>query len=374
VRLVPPLLNGRLVRARTRFEAERIAAEEFQLREHVGKLLNAYCRETFRDAVAPAVFIGGFGVATPRVTIQAFEGFLSALVEALPASENQFAMAAFGDTGATAEARTFSMVAEAIVALGAAGGRFGAMFGSAPYTPFFPCAHHAGGIEGVSIGMSGPAALRQAIRHRGARSLDDVIARAQAETLTVAASLATRMAHELGTEFLGCDPSQAPLFDLDSSGANSIGAAIEDCSGVPLGTPGTKAGFYRLMAALQKGNIAAGVPLCGFLNGSFLPVSEDDRIAARVAEGRLTYSGILSLCHVCAAGLDMVVVEPGTRPSTVAGILRDVAVTHLLKGRALAARLIVPTPDMATDDRGYYILGGLLGRAPVMMLDPESPL
>jgi hypothetical protein len=126
------------------------------------------------------------------------------------------------------------------------------------------------------------------------------------------------------------------------------------------------------MSALRKGGAASGVPLCGFLNGSFLPVSEDDRIAARVAEGRLTYSGILSLCHVCAAGLDMAVVEPGTSPATIARVLRDIAVTHLLKAKALAARIIVPNRGTPTDENGYYVFGGLLGRAPALPLNPES--
>jgi uncharacterized protein len=126
------------------------------------------------------------------------------------------------------------------------------------------------------------------------------------------------------------------------------------------------------MQALGRGGEESGALLCGFRNGSFLPVSEDAVIAAAVGDGRLSYSGILSLSHVCAAGLDMAVLEAGTTGATVARVLRDVAVTHRIKGRPLAVRLIIPEPGAPIDTNGYYVFGGLLGSAPVLPLGPEA--
>jgi uncharacterized protein (UPF0210 family) len=371
-RIVLPSLDRELATAATRSEAERIARDEFRLREEAASELNDRAASILGRS-APPTFAGGFSISAHGLPQHSIHGFLDALIAELGCSRWQFASIVLGDAVRGINECALKQTADTIARLGGAGTRFAPMFGFADHTPFFPCAQHRGTVEGVSIGMSDPAALRTAIHERAtSQSMENTVRRAQRDMLRRAAAIGWRIAAALGVPFLGCDPSQAPKFSKVDPRTQSIGAVIEDFSGVPLGLPGTKDGFFRLMQALRHGGEESAVPLCGFRNGSFLPVSEDAVIAAAVGQGRLSYSGILSLSHVCAAGLDMAVLEPGTPGETIARVLRDVGVTHLIKGRPLAARLIVPEYGTPIDSDGYYVFGGLLGRAPVLPLGPES--
>lgn len=372
LREILPPLDGQLLRARSRGEAEAITHEEFLIREQAVTELNRRAVETY-GAAAPRIFFGGFCVSAHRVPGFAMEGFLDAAVRDLPTSAWQFGVANLGDASSGIHQSGLERTAEAIRAMHMGGSHFGAMFGAANNTPFCPCAQNVGGAAGVAVCMSSPGALLAALHAEPATErAEAAVRRTQREALRGAAAVGQRMAAALGTRFFGCDPSQAPAFDAENPGSNSIGAAIELFSGVPLGAPGTKDGFYRLMHALRLGSADSGAPLCGFQGGSFLPISEDDVVAAAVASKRLSYSCLLSLCHVCAAGLDMAVVDPSTSSQTIARVLRDVAVTHLLKGKTLAARLIVPERGITAGPNGYYNFGGLLGSAPVLPLDPDS--
>lgn len=369
VRLIPPLLNQRLVAASSRAEAAAVAREEFAMREDAACELNQRIRN-FGFNHGMQVFLGGFGIAAHGLPDYVIEGFLEVVVTDLSKSRWQFGLAALGGSELGVHQFAVDRAAEAIALLGVGGARFAVMFGDAAHTPFCPCAQHSEAIEGLAIGMSSPGLLYDALQSEPRADLaEEAVYQAQFKALLIASAVGSAVANKLGVRYWGCDPSQAPVFDPQEPRRQSIGAVIEQLSGVPLGLAGTKDGFYRLMRALRSAGANSGVRLCGFINGSFLPVAEDAVVAAAVAAGTLSYSGILSLCHVCAAGIDMAVIEPGTSPLKIAHVLRDVAATHLLKGKALAARLIVPGRDTPTDGRGYYVFGGLLGSAPVLPLD-----
>jgi len=371
-RIVPPLLDRRLRQATSRAEAATIAEDEFDRRENAAALLNEE-RGKYALRADFQILFGGFGISAHALPPFAIEGFVDAAVRLLPGSRWQFGLINLGDVTRRLHEHAIEITAEAVAALGIGGARFCGMFGSAEHTPFCPCAQQNEAGEGLAIGMSSPGHLLEAIRNRPpSASEEDAILHAQILALTGADSVGRELALRLGVHYWGCDPSQAPVFDADSPRSNSIGAVIEEISGVKFGLPGTKGAFFRLMDALQRAGAASNVPLCGFLNGSFLPVSEDAVIAEAVGRKTLSYSGILSLLHVCAAGIDMAVIDPQTRPEAIARVFRDVGVTHLIKRKALAARLIVPDRNTPRDTQGYYVFGGLLGSAPVLALEGEA--
>ena len=373
LRLVLPDLSPALARATSRADADEIASEAFRVREAAAAELNLSAREIFGIPEAPQVFVGGFRAAPHDLPEYAFQGFLDAAVAQFPRSNWQFGSVMLGDAERGIHQHGIEQTAAAIRDLRLGGTHFAAVFGDPANTPFMPAAAHDGRQPMLTACLSDPGTLLTAIAARPeGMAMEDAVHIAQREMLRAADAAGRGVAAQMAVPFGGVDPTQAPVFDAAAPEANSIGAVIEKFSGVSLGLPGSKAGFHHLMRVMRDAAAEAGVTLCGFSGGSFLPVAEDAVIAAAVANGQLTYDAILSLSHVCCTGLDMAPVHPNTTPGTIANVLRDVAATHLIKGKALGVRLIVPEPDTPLDANGYVTFGGLLGAAPLLALDPES--
>ena len=86
-------------------------------------------------------------------------------------------------------------------------------------------------------------------------------------------------------------------------------------SGQPLGSPGTLAATAAITSRIKS----LKVKLTGY-NGLMLPVLEDDVLAQRVAEGKLTIYSLTLYSAVCGTGLDTVPLPGDVSVDRVAAI------------------------------------------------------
>lgn len=107
----------------------------------------------------------------------------------------------------------------------------------------------------------------------------------------------------------------------------------------------------------------------GGLSGAFIPVSEDAGMIEAVEKGSLTLEKLEAMTCVCSVGLDMIAVPGDTPAETIAAIIADEAAIGVINSKTTAVR-IIPAPGKKVGD--YVEFGGLLGRAPVMAVNPFS--
>ena len=105
----------------------------------------------------------------------------------------------------------------------------------------------------------------------------------------------------------------------------------------------------------------------GGLSGAFIPVSEDQGMIEAVQAGALTLEKLEAMTCVCSVGLDMIAVPGDTKASTISGILADEMAIGMINQKTTAVRLI-PVIGKGVGESAEF--GGLLGRAPVMPVNP----
>ncbi len=234
--------------------------------------------------------------------------------------------------------------------------RFAALAHVPPLTPFFPAAYHDGGPPTFAIATQ--AADLALVACRGARDADAarhrLIAALEIHAERIAA-VARRLDRAEGPHFVGIDFSPAPF----PTPEESIGAALEALSGVPLGAAGTLTAAATLTDALRQ----AHFPRAGFC-GLMLPVLEDTVLARRAAEGRLHIAELLQWSAVCGTGLDTVPLPGDVSETTLQRLLLDVATLAARLRKPLTARLM-PLPgkragDPVHFDFAYFADGGVL--------------
>ena len=175
--------------------------------------------------------------------------------------------------------------------------KFGATAMVAPYGPFYPASYHTGGGGKFAVGLeSANVALRVLSETKGgpqqaAEKLSSELTRYARE----AEGIAQDFAKQSGWEYMGLDPTPAPDGDV------SIGAAMETYTGNPVGGSGTLSAAFLITTAVR----AVQVKQVGYA-GLMLPVLEDETLAKRWSEGRLSIDSLLSYSSVCATGLDTV--------------------------------------------------------------------
>src|ERR1700680_1428206 len=128
---------------------------------------------------------------------------------------------------------------------------------------------------------------------------------------------------------MGNDLSPAPL------GSTSIGAAIEALTKLPLGASGTLTVAAEITAVLKT------IPIkhAGY-SGLMLPVLEDERLAQRWSEGRISLDALLGYSAVCGTGLDVVPLPGEISETQLARIIGDVATLSEKGDKPLSARLL----------------------------------
>jgi uncharacterized protein len=199
-----------------------------------------------------------------------------------------------------------------------------------PYGPFYPGAYHTGAGKQFSIGFEG-AGVVQEVFARTHGDFDASVAELTKQLTvhaTVAEAIGVRVAAEKGWNFIGVDPTPAPLADV------SIGAAIETYTGSKFGSSGTMTAALIITTAVK----AVPVKQIGY-SGLMVPVMEDKRLARRWAEGTYNTDSLLAYSAVCGTGLDTVPLVGDVSEEQLARIFGDVASLAWRWNKPLSARL-----------------------------------
>jgi uncharacterized protein (UPF0210 family) len=199
-----------------------------------------------------------------------------------------------------------------------------------PYAPFYPGAYHTGAGKQFSIGFEGAKVVQEVF----ARTHGDFAASVAELTkqLTVhakvAESIGVRVAASKGWDFMGVDPTPAPLADV------SIGAAIESYTGAKFGSSGTMTAALIITTAVK----AVAVRQIGY-SGLMVPVMEDKLLARRWGEGSYNIDSLLAYSAVCGTGLDTVPMPGDVSEEQLVRIYGDVASLAWKWHKPLSARL-----------------------------------
>jgi uncharacterized protein len=197
-------------------------------------------------------------------------------------------------------------------------------------TPFYPASYLAGEGQQFAIGLQSANVVADALA--SAKSPDDAEERLKS-SLTMYAQQVEKTAKEIsqssGWKYGGIDLSPAPLKEI------SIGGAIENFLGAPIGTSGTMTAAALITRALK----AVQVTQAGY-SGLMLPILEDSVLAQRWSEGRLSIDALLSYSAVCGTGLDVIPLPGDISSQQLEKILGDVASLSVKWHKPLSARLL----------------------------------
>jgi uncharacterized protein (UPF0210 family) len=232
--------------------------------------------------------------------------------------------------------------------------------------PFMAGAFHGPG-EGESclnVGVSGPGVVTAALEQHREASFDEL-----AEIIKKTAFKITRMgelvgkeaARRLGVPFGILDLSLAPTPEV----GDSVARILEAMGLEAAGTHGTTAALALLTDLVKKGGVMASARVGG-LSGAFIPVSEDEGMAAAVRRGSLSLDKLEAMTSVCSVGLDMIALPGDTSAATLSAIIADEMAIGMVNGKTTAVR-VIPVPGKKAGDWAEF--GGLLGGAPVMAVN-----
>jgi hypothetical protein len=169
---------------------------------------------------------------------------------------------------------------------------------------------------------------------------------------------------KLGVPFGIVDLSLAPT----PAQGDSVARILEAMGLERVGTHGSTAALALLNDAVKKGGAMASSHVGG-LSGAFIPVSEDAAMIDAATIGAITFDKLEAMTCVCSVGLDMIAVPGDTTAETISAIIADEAAIGMINRKTTAVR-IIPAPGKKVGDMVEF--GGLLGRAPVMALNPYS--
>jgi len=233
--------------------------------------------------------------------------------------------------------------------------------------PFMAGAFHGVGEADcvINVGVSGPGVVKRALEKVKGEPFDVV-----AEVVKKTAFKITRMGQMVGK--IASERLDVPFGIVDLSLAptpavgDSVAHILEGMGLEGVGTHGTTAALALLNDAVKKG----GVMACGHvggLSGAFIPVSEDAGMIDAVNKGALNLEKLEAMTAICSVGLDMIAIPGDTTAETIAAMIADEAAIGMINNKTTAVRLI-PAKNSKVGDMIEF--GGLLGRAPVMPINP----
>ena len=236
--------------------------------------------------------------------------------------------------------------------------------------PFMAGAFHGIGEPEtvINVGVSGPGVVSSAIARAGdcdLSTLADVIKKTAFKITRVGQLVASEAAKRLGVPFGIIDLSLAPTPAIGDSVAHILEEmGLESC-----GAHGTTAALAMLNDAVKKGGVMASSHVGG-LSGAFIPVSEDAGMIDAVRAGALSIEKLEAMTAVCSVGLDMIVIPGDTPAEVISGIIADEISIGVANTKTTAVRVIPAIGKKLGEDVDF---GGLLGHAPVMRLNTNSP-
>jgi uncharacterized protein (UPF0210 family) len=202
-----------------------------------------------------------------------------------------------------------------------------------PLTPFYPGSYHTGFGHQFAIALQSANVVAAAFQ--GAPDVNTArkrLVEALSSEVFEAERQAERIDRDLGWSFVGIDLSPAPMKNV------SIGEALENLTGQPVGSSGTLTAAATVTAALKD----IPVKQTGY-SGLMLPIMEDARLAQRWTEGRISLDALLSYSAVCGTGLDTVPLPGDISEQRLALIIGDMASMAVKWHKPLSARLM-PVP------------------------------
>ncbi|PRO66942.1 PFL family protein [Alkalicoccus urumqiensis] len=235
--------------------------------------------------------------------------------------------------------------------------------------PFMAGAFHGTGEQEVvlNVGVSGPGVVLHALRRYPDADLGEVadVIKRTAFKITRAGELIGReVASRLNVPFGIMDLSLAPTNAMN----DSVAEILEEIGLERVGTHGTIAALALMNDAVKKGGAMAS-SYVGGLSGAFIPVSEDNGMIKGIEDNSLTLSKLEAMTCVCSVGLDMIAVNGDTPADSIAGMIADEMAIGMINKKTTAVR-VIPVPGRSEGDMVEF--GGLLGRAPVMGMNPYS--
>jgi len=235
--------------------------------------------------------------------------------------------------------------------------------------PFMAGAFHGAG-EGeavLSVGVSGPGVVLHALKRYPDADLGEVsdIIKKTAFKITRAGELLGRVvADRLDVPFGIMDLSLAPTNAMN----DSVAEILEEIGLERVGTHGTIAALALMNDAVKKGGAMAS-SYVGGLSGAFIPVSEDNGMIRGIEDNSLSLAKLEAMTCVCSVGLDMIALTGDVTPETLSAIIADEAAIGMINKKTTAVRVI---PVIGKTEGDTVEFGGLLGRAPVMGVNPYS--
>ncbi len=235
--------------------------------------------------------------------------------------------------------------------------------------PFMAGAFHGVGENDLTlnVGVSGPGVVKHALESVNGDLVQ--IAEKIKETafkITRVGSLVCReTAKRLGVNCGIVDLSLAPTPVM----GDSVAHILEEIGLESVGACGTTACLAMLNDAVKKGGIMASSAVGG-LSGAFIPVSEDAGMIRATECGDLNIEKLEAMTCVCSVGLDMIAIPGDTPAEVISGIIADESAIGMVNMKTTAVR-VIPVIGKGVGD--YAEFGGLLGHAPIIAVNKNSP-
>jgi uncharacterized protein (UPF0210 family) len=196
-------------------------------------------------------------------------------------------------------------------------------------TPFYPASYFAGEGKQFAIGLQSANVLSEVFAStKSANEAEQQLKNTLGTYATEIEKTAMEISNTSGWKYGGLDLSPAPLMDV------SIGRAIENFLGAPVGSSGTMTAAAIITRALKS----IPVKQVGY-SGLMLPVMEDTVLAHGWNEGHLSIDALLAYSAVCGTGLDTIPMPGDVTTEQLERILGDVASLSVKWHKPLSARL-----------------------------------
>jgi uncharacterized protein (UPF0210 family) len=332
------------------------------------------------DAVAGELevdFVGGFSALVQKGFSRGDRILIDSIPDALAATERVCASvnAASTRSGINMDAvRTMGVIVKAASEKTSAQDGIACaklvVFCNAPEdNPFMAGAFHGCG-EGESclnVGVSGPGVIKAALEAYKGAGFDEI-----ADVIKKTAFKITRMGQLVGME--AAKRLDVPFGILDLSLAptpaigDSVARILEEMGLASAGTHGSTAALAMLTDMVKKGGVMASTHVGGF-SGAFIPVSEDEGMAAAVRSGSIGIDKLEAMTSVCSVGLDMIALPGDTSAATISAIIADEMAIGMVNNKTTAVR-VIPVPGKKAGDWAEF--GGLLGGAPILAVNPAG--
>ncbi|MGN8841636.1 PFL family protein [Niallia sp. HCP3S3_B10] len=322
-------------------------------------------------------FIGGFSALVHKGITKGDQTLLAALPEALSVTERVCASVSVATTRTGINMDAVKQMGEIIKKAaentkdqnGLACAKLVVFCNPVEDNPFMAGAFHGAG-EGevvINVGVSGPGVVLSALKKYPEADLGEVseIIKKTTFKITRAGELIGRVvAERLDVPFGIMDLSLAPTNAIN----DSVAEILEEIGLERVGTHGTIAALALMNDAVKKGGAMAS-SYVGGLSGAFIPVSEDNGMIKGILDDSLTLSKLEAMTCVCSVGLDMIALTGDVTAATLSAIIADEAAIGMINKKTTAVR-VIPVPGKKEGEIVEF--GGLLGRAPVMGVNPFS--